>query len=36
MQLYYTVFDRDDDVVCFAKADHKKKQQNYVVTEDGP
>ena len=36
MQLYYTVFDRDDDVVCFAPAKHEIKQQNYIITEDGP
>jgi len=35
MQLYYSVFDRDTDQVCFGKAVHKIAQQNYLITENG-
>ena len=35
MQLYYTVFNRDEDEVCFGLAKHTEKQQNYIVTENG-
>jgi hypothetical protein len=35
MILYYTIFDREEDQVCFGEAKHDKKMQNYVISADG-